>query len=120
MHYLTTPGIVGKLKTTENSAGSNGLYIIPPMSSELNGYAYHKSTNVPSTLTKGSSSGNCHAAIFGDFSKLQIGNWGMVDIVVDQYTAAKNAQVVITVNSFWDTQLAQPKAFSHVKDFTLA
>jgi hypothetical protein len=44
----------------------------------------------------------------------------MVDIVVDQYTAAKNAQVVITVNSFWDTQLAQPKAFSHVKDFTLA
>jgi HK97 family phage major capsid protein len=120
MYYLTTPGVVGKLKTTENSGGTNGVYIIPPMSQEINGYGYRKSTNVPSTLTKGASSGNCHAAIFGDFSKVQIGNWGMVDIVVDQYTAAKTAQVVITVNSFWDVQVAQPKALSRIKDLLLA
>lgn len=120
MHYLTTPGIIGKLKTTENSGGSNGQYIIPVMSNELNGYSYRKSTNVPSTLTKGTSSGNCHAMIFGDFSKLQIGNWGMVDIVVDPYTLAGSAQVKITVNTFWDIQLAQPKAFSVCKDLLLA
>jgi HK97 family phage major capsid protein len=120
MAYLTTPGIVGKLKTTENSGGTNGVYILPINGTELNGYNYRKSTNVPSTLTKGTSSGNCHAMIFGDWSQLQIGNWGMVDIVVDPYTLAGSAQVKITVNSFWDIQIAQPRAFAVCKDLLLS
>ena len=66
-----TPGIRGKLKKTKTDSGS-GIFVWPTGARELNGYNVGVTTQVPSTLTKGSSSGVCHALLFGNFADLII------------------------------------------------
>ena len=87
-------------------------------SQELNGYRAGFSTQVPSTLTKGSNN-DCHAIIFGNFNDLIVANWAGVDIVVDPYTLAKKGSVQVVVNSFWDIALRHPESFAAMKDARL-
>jgi HK97 family phage major capsid protein len=111
--YLTTPIMRGKLKTTSKDAGS-GLFIWG--GNEVNGYTAAASTNVPSTLVKGTSS-DCHAIIYSsNWSQLMIGQWGGIDLVVDPYTQAKKAMVVMTVNVFVDVKARNEEAFAAIKD----
>lgn len=124
--YLTTPGIRGKLKTTEKAsntaqfvwqdgpAPANGLRV-----DALNGYRAFVSTQVPSNLTKSTGS-NLHAIIFGNFSELMVGQWAGLDVVVDPYSSSKNALVTIVVNSWWDAALRHAASFSAIKDAALS
>lgn len=116
--YLTTPGIRGKLKKTLVDSGS-GIFIWGTNATEINGYRAAVSTQVPSTLTKGSAS-NCHAIIFGNWEELLIGQWAGVDIVVDPYSGAKNALVTLVVNSWWDVAVRHPASFAAMKDALVA
>ena len=116
--YLTTPGIRGKLKKTLVDSGS-GIFIWGTNSTEINGYRAAVSTQIPSTLTKGSAS-NCHAIIFGNWEELLIGQWAGVDIVVDPYSGAKNALVTLVVNSWWDVAVRHPASFAAMKDALVA
>jgi hypothetical protein len=74
------------------------------------------STQVPSTLTKGSASGIAHAIIFGNWADLIIAQWGGYDLVVDPYSNSKNAIVTLVVNSWWDTAVRHPESFAAMKD----
>jgi len=112
--YLTNPKVKNKLKNTKIDAGS-GLFVWGQNSNELNGYNAAVSTLVPSNLTKGNGTA-LSAILFGDFSSLIIGQWAGVDLVVDQYTKAKNAQIVITANSWWDVKVPQPEKFAAMVD----
>lgn len=111
--YLTTPGVAGKLKTTEKASstaqyiwvGNNGN------SGEINGYRARVSTQVPSTLSKGASSGILHAMIFGNWEELMIGQWGGIDLLVNPYTKGKEALVEIIVNSWWDVAVRHAASF---------
>lgn len=111
--YLTTAGMRGKLKTVARDAGS-GIFLWN--GTELNGYPAFSSNNVPSTLVKGSSGAICHAIIFGDFSQLIVGQWGVIDLVVDPYTLASKAEVRLTVNVFADVKARHEAAFAAIKD----
>lgn len=113
--YLTTPGVRGKLKKTENSAGTNGVYIWGK-GDELNGYMAHASTQVPSTLTKGSSSGVCHAILFGNWKDLIIATWGLIDLTVDNVSLKKDGKISIIVNAFHDIGVRHPKSFAAMVD----
>ena len=73
MGYLTNAKVRGKLKATLKASNVSG-YIWE--GKEVNGYKAAVSNSVPSTLSKGASSSVCSAIIFGDWSKLIIGNWG--------------------------------------------
>lgn len=116
--YLTTPGIRGKLKKTLVDSGS-GIFVWGTNSREINGYNAAVSTQVPSTLVKGSAS-NCHAIIFGNWEELIIGQWAGVDIVVDPYSGAKNALVTLVVNSWWDVGVRHAASFAAMKDALVA
>lgn len=111
--YLTTPGIRGYLKGLKKDAGS-GEFVFA--NNELNGYRAAISTQVPSTLTKGTSSGTCHAIIFGDFSQLILAQWSGMDLVVDPYTLATNGQVQIVANTWWDVAVRHAEAFAAMQD----
>lgn len=116
--YLTNPKVKKTLKNTKIDAGS-GLFVWPQTSSELNGYPAAVSNLVPSNLTKVNGETtieNLSAIIMGDFSQLHIYNWGGLDVTVDPYTLAGNAQIKLTVNSFWDTLLKHPAAFAAMVD----
>jgi len=114
MGYVSTPGVIGKLKTTLLDAGS-GQFVLWQDQRELNGHPYFSSTLVPSDLTKGTGTA-LHAIIFGNWEEMIVANWAGVDIVVDIYTLAANAQVRILANSWWDVGIQHPLSFSAVLD----
>lgn len=116
LNYLTTPGIAAQLMQTEKASGTaQFVWTTNNREGSVNGYGAVTSTLVPSTLTKGSST-DCHAVIFGDFMSMIIGQWAGVDITVDPYTRAKEAIVVLTVNSWWDAIIRHPESFAAIKD----
>jgi HK97 family phage major capsid protein len=112
--YLINVATKAKLKRTKVDAGS-GLFLMNS-NTDLNGYPVQVTTNVPRNLSKGTNSEKLSAAIFGDWSQLLIGQWGGLDITVDNITLAKQGQVEIIIQTFHDVLAAQPKAFAAVKD----
>lgn len=117
MNFLTTPGIKSLLKATKKDAGS-GLFVWDE--NKMNGYNAYASTQVPSTLTKGTSSGNCHAILFGDFSKVELAQWGGIDLTVNPYTYAKEGYVQIVADSFWNVIVDYPEYFAVIVDALLS
>ena len=109
MGWLTTPGVRGFLKSTEKA--SNTAQFIMMEDDSLLGYAFRVSTQVPSNLTKGTGTG-LHAAIFGNWSDLLIGQWGGIDLVVDPYSNARNAKVELVINVWFDVAVRHPESFT--------
>lgn len=119
--YLFTPGVAGLLKTTKRDVAGNGfIWEGPNGSGNVNGYRALTTTQMPSTLTKGSSSGVCHAAIFGNWQELIIGQWGGVDLLVNPYTKGKEATVEVIVNSWWDIEVRHAASFCICNEITLS
>jgi len=121
--YLTTPGVRGALKGTEK-ATNTGQFVwsdgpMPaansPRMDMVNGYRAMVSTQVPSDLTKGSGTA-LHAVLFGNFEELLIGQWGGLDLVIDPYSLKKNAQLEMTVNTWWDIAVRHAPSFCAIKD----
>jgi HK97 family phage major capsid protein len=112
MNYVMNPKTRGKFKKTKHAAGD--MNYIMGVDGNVNGYASAVSNHVPSTLTKGTGT-NLSALVFGDFSQLNIHQWGFMDLSVDEYSRKKEGLVEVTVNIFVDVLVKQPKAFSVVK-----
>lgn len=113
--YLTNTKIRGTAKTTQKAA--NLPFMWDNGAQPLNGYACAITNNVPSNLTKGTSSGVCSSVVFGaDWSMFVLGLFGGLDVTVDPYTLATTGQVRITLNQFFDWICRQPGAFSVMDD----
>ncbi len=113
--YLTNTKVRGTAKTTQKATNlpfmwDNGEF-------PLNGYRAAITNNVPSNLTKGTSSGVCSSVVFSsDWSMFVLGLFGGLDVTVDPYTLAANGQIRITLNQFFDWLCRQPGAFSAMDD----
>jgi len=113
--YLINSKTRGKLKQTQFA--TNLPMIWQPGAQPLNGYRALVSNNVPSNLTKGTSTTVCSAALFGsDWSMEVIGLFGAPDVTVDPYSKADTGQVKITLNQFADSVVRQPGAFAKIDD----
>ncbi len=95
--YLTNAHVVGELKLLKDTTNrylwtqytSNGM----PRSGapgEINGYPVARSNQVPSNLTKGTGT-NLSAILFGNWSELIIGEWGVLEIVPNPYGSTYNS-----------------------------
>ena len=111
--FLTTPTIASKLLVTEQFTGTNGVPV--NQNNTIAGYKLVASNNAPSGLTKGSSS-DCHAIIFGDFSKVKVAQWGGLDLVIDPFSLAESNLNKVIVNAYYDIGLEQAGAFAAIKD----
>lgn len=119
MGYLTTPGIKATLKTTQQFATTNGVAVWQGgEEGQVNGYRAYSSKQVPSTLTKGSSTTVCHAILFGVWSQLYIGEWGALEIITDPYALKKQGMIEVTSFQMVDIMLRYPEAFAVTKDAT--
>lgn len=120
--YITTPGIAGLLKTLKRDVAGNGFIWEGPNHPKgmVNGYNAGVSTLVPSTLTKGTASGICHAIIFGDWQNCVIAQWGGVDIIVNPYTDDESAIVKLTIHSYMDVKIRQAASFAAIVDALLS
>jgi HK97 family phage major capsid protein/HK97 family phage prohead protease len=86
----------------------------------LNGYPLAVSNQVPSTLTKGTSSGVCSAMLMGDFSQAMVGFWGNgLEITVgeDQDDFSKALTSVRGIVTY-DVAVRDPKSFAAILDIT--
>lgn len=111
MAFLMNPIIKGELQNLETDSGS-GLFVMDK-ANELFGYRVGISTLVPTNINITKT-----AVIFGNFRDLVIANWGGLDIIVNPYALDTTSQVRITINSFWDIKLKQPKSFAFGNDIT--
>jgi HK97 family phage major capsid protein/HK97 family phage prohead protease len=91
-----------------------------PTPAQLNGYPLAATNQVPSTLTKGSSSGVCSALVMGDFSQAMVGFWGNgLEITVgeDQDDFSKALTSVRGIVTY-DVAVRDPKSFAAILDIT--
>ena len=114
--YLTNSKVRGKLKTVEKAA-STGIFVWGDNAlAPLNGYRAGTSNNVPSNLTKGTSSGVCSAIVFGNFADLIVGLWSGVDLLVDQFTLGTSGGVRVVAFQDCDIAIRNAASFAAMKD----
>lgn len=118
--YLTNAKVLGNMKTIQKASGFPAFIVDDKNPNVVNGHKINWTSNVPANLTKGSSSQVCSAMIFGNWEDLYIGSWGGLDLVVDPYTLAANAEVRIIMNAWNDAVVARPASFAAIKDITIA
>ena len=111
--FITNPKVRGVLKNTEISTGS-GRFVWED-NGELLGYQALTTTNVPSDLAKGAAS-DLSAIIFGNFRDLVIGQWGGLDLIVNEFTKAKGGLIEMIVHQYLDVGIRQAASFAAVKD----
>ncbi|MGV8823972.1 phage major capsid protein [Methylibium petroleiphilum] len=112
--YLTNTKVRGKLKTTQKFSGTNGQEIW--QGGELNGAPARVSNQVPSNLTKGTSSGVCSAIVYGNWSDLLIAMWGGLDIMLDPYAGALAGTRRVIALQDVDVNVRYPVSFSSMQD----
>ena len=116
--FLTNPKVKSKLANTAKVASSDSVMILNEPFNTLYGYPIKFTTDVPSNLTKGSTSGSCSAMIAGDFSQLLMGSWGnSPDVLVDPY-GNNDGGVKIIVFSEIDMAVRHAQSFSACLDYT--
>lgn len=118
--YLFTPGTAGLLKTTKRDVAGNGfIWEGPNSGATVNGYRAMASNFMPNNLTKGTSTGVCRAAIFGNWEELLIAQWGGVDLLINPYTKGKEALVEMIINAWYDLGVRHALSFCKCDEITL-
>jgi HK97 family phage major capsid protein len=99
--YVCSPELLAQIKrgvqVAAVSAGLDGMLV--------NGYP------IKFTNGCGKSAGASGDFVYGDFSKLIVGLFGGVDIMVDPYTQAANGQTRLVVNNYVDFGVTQGAGF---------
>jgi HK97 family phage major capsid protein len=113
--YLTNSRVRGRLKRTQRFSSTDGAAIWEA-GDEMNGYKAAVSNQVPSNLTKGTSTGVCSAIMFGNWSDLLMGLWGGLDILVNPFIGSGTGTVRIEVYQSADINVRQPGSFAAMAD----
>jgi HK97 family phage major capsid protein len=105
--YLTNAKVWGAMKTTPKVAGGDRFIMEESAGNVVNGYPADWTNLVPSA--------DGSVMIFGNWQDLFVGEWGGYDVVIDPFSHAGSAQVVITINGYNDGVIAEPKSFAVLK-----
>lgn len=117
---LTNAKVIGKLMNTLKAAGVAGYLCedfpgVDGMTS-VGGLRTGVSNQVPSNLTKGSSSGVCSAIIQGNWNDVIIGEWGTLDLMVDPYSGSTSGTVRVVALQDVDIAIRHAESFSAMLD----
>jgi HK97 family phage major capsid protein len=106
MAYVTTPTAAGVLQSAAKLlVGATTVAAVPIWEGggtmgRINGYTAEATNQMPNNMM-----------LFGVMSEVIHALWGGLDVVIDPYTLAKNAEVVITMNTWGDVVLRHPQCF---------
>ena len=124
--YVTNAKVLGAIKKLKTSGGeylvNNNLQAIGRGGTPLvvNGYPLAMTNQVPSNLTKGSTSGSCSAVVMGDFSQAILGLFGSgIEITAgeDGDDFSKNLVSIKGVVAF-DVAVRHAQSFAAILDVT--
>ena len=121
--FLINPKVEAKLKQTSIDTGSGAMIMsyqnyFTGTPGVIDGRYTAVTSNVPSNLTKGSTSGTCSAILAGDFSKVALAQFGGMDMIIDPFSQAIGGKVRIVANTFWDCAITSPEAMGAILDAT--
>ncbi|MCP9495889.1 MAG: phage major capsid protein [Pyrinomonadaceae bacterium MAG19_C2-C3] len=106
MAYVTTVPVLGRAKTTQMFAATNGMPLLA--GGEINGYPAVASTQVRRDLGVGT---NEHAIAFGVWSEMLFGEWGAMEIITDPYRLKKQGMIEVTNFMMVDMAIRHAEAF---------
>ncbi len=115
LSYVTNSKTRGKLKTTAKDTGS-GLFLWAEGSTPLNGYGALVSNSIPSNLVEGSSGATLSSMIFGNWRDVFIGQWGVLDIQADPFTAGDSGAIIIRMFQSVDIAVRHAQSFAVADD----
>lgn len=123
MAYLANAVTIGALKKIKDA---NNNYIWKPIvgasrnaiPGEVNGYPVARSNQARKNLTKGTSSGVCSEIFFGNWADLLIGEWCVLEILPNPYSAAAydNGGLEIRALQSVDIAVRHPESFCRMAD----
>ena len=121
--WLTNPKVVAKLKQTSIDAGSGAMIMsygpyFGGVQEQIDGKPVFSTSVVPSNLDKGNTTGVCSALIYGDWENLVLGQFGGVDLTIDNISQAIGGKNRIVMNQYWNFAVKQSLAFTACKDLT--
>lgn len=96
--YIVHPTMKGLMKTTSKDPGS-GMFI---WDGQVNGYPAFSSTHA----------GTADGIVFGNYSNCLIGFWGVLDILMDEFTKAASGGLVIRAFQDVDVAVRRGNAFA--------
>lgn len=115
--YVTNSKVAGAAKSTPQVDGFP-RYIME--GGRANGFDVHVTNAIPSNLTKGSASGVCSAAIFGNWEEVLVPQWGGLDMIVDPLSQKGKGVVELCAIAYHDVCVRRPACFAAIKDIKTA
>jgi HK97 family phage major capsid protein/HK97 family phage prohead protease len=116
LSYFFNTRTRGKLKAVTKSTSAVAGFIWEGGATPVNGYAAQVTNQLSNTLTKGTSTAICSAAIFGNFADLVIGQWGGLDLMVDPYTGSTAGTMRVVALQDIDIMIRRNASFAYIKD----
>lgn len=118
--FLSNLKVKGHLMSTPRISGTDTMMLDPDAAAtaedlRLAGYKARFSGNVPSDLSKGTAN-DLSAVIFGAWADLLIGQWGGIDLIVDDVTEAAKGNVRLVAHSEWDIAARHAESFAAIRD----
>jgi HK97 family phage major capsid protein len=110
--YVITPGLAGKLKTTQVASGTDSRMIYA--GGEINGYPVYVSNNMPWSTTLS------HSALFGNFSNVVVADGGAIEIIVDKLSGALSQQIKVSGQWMADVAVLNAKQFAKLTQLKTA
>lgn len=112
--YILHPSLVGAAKTkVKDASGAGGFIFGNEGVGSLNGYRALRSNNIPKGFGgTAEAEGDEFGAIFGNWAHYFLGQWGAIDITIDQYTQATEGMIRLVMNSYWNMGKIRDESFS--------
>jgi HK97 family phage major capsid protein len=120
--FMLSATAKAKLQLTEK-ATDTGLFVFEDGENgdgRIAGYRALVSNQVPDDLDKGTSEGICSAVIFGDFSSCIIGNWGSLELALDNTTNFASAGLRLRAILDADIGIRHAPSFAAIQDMLTA
>jgi hypothetical protein len=116
--WAINPLVAAKLKTTLKDTNYAGIYLMSD-DAKVAGYASESSNNVPHNLTKGTGTA-LGAAVFGDYSFVNVGQWGSLELALDTSQRFASGGYLLRAMIDLDVAITRDEAFSGFKDIVVA
>lgn len=116
--YMTNAKARGKMKVTPKIGTTFPIYLWADGDTPLNGYPAFVTNQLPSNLTKGSSTGVCSPLIFGNWSDIVIAFWSGQDVIVDPFSLSTSGGLRLVMLQDIDVNIRHPESFSQIVDLT--
>lgn len=117
--FVTTPRVAGRLAQTlvAQESGAGFIWTGKLTDGTVIGYNATASNQVRSDLGVDD---NEHGLVFGTFSDVMVGTWGILEVVVDEYNLKKQGLVEITTFQMADVALRNGASFAKATGLKLA